>query len=287
MSDRSTMPRDIAPLTNALDVTASGNQNDVYSLLAAWDQAIKAALERGGGSRFREVTRERRPQVIALVDTAAANGNGAVDWLFLQECIEAYPPGVDDHHCSPVLANVVARYVIRSRITQGPDAIPVWTVDYLMGITVEDDTEWAWESASALGWVVGHSDIAVLDRIVDQTDTDSESWAMGVLKHVAFADPEAGITLLERLLRSPDTREDLLFLRSLEPLLEQDLPNVPQYWEPHTELDYSVTVTDDQRERLLTLLGETIHPKRLQKFDEQFAFNLQRAADKYGSDASG
>jgi hypothetical protein len=29
------MPRDIAPLTNALDETASGNQNDVYSLLAA------------------------------------------------------------------------------------------------------------------------------------------------------------------------------------------------------------------------------------------------------------
>lgn len=48
MSDRSTMPHDIAPLTNVLDETASGNQNDVYSLLAAWDQLSKAALERGG-----------------------------------------------------------------------------------------------------------------------------------------------------------------------------------------------------------------------------------------------
>jgi hypothetical protein len=72
--------------------------------------------------------------VIDLVDTAAANGNGngEVDWLFLQECIEAYPPGVDDHHCSQVLANVVAQYVIRFRINQGPNAIPVWTVDYLL-----------------------------------------------------------------------------------------------------------------------------------------------------------
>jgi hypothetical protein len=42
------MPRDIAPLTNALDETTPGNQTDVYTLLAAWDTSIEAALERGG-----------------------------------------------------------------------------------------------------------------------------------------------------------------------------------------------------------------------------------------------
>lgn len=281
------MARDIAPLTNALDETTPGNQNDVYTLLASWDRSIKAALERGGGDRFREVTKQRRPRVIQLVDRAAAAGTEDVDWPFLQECIEAYPPGADDHHCSQVLANVVARYVIRTRIEKGPDAIPVWTVEYLMGITVEADTEWAWESASALGWAVGHSEIPVLDQIVDRTDTDREPWAMDNLRHVAFADPEAAVTLLKRLLRSTDTREDLVFLRSLEPVLEQDFPDFPQYWEPQTELDYSVTITDDQRERLLTVLGEMIHPKRLQKFDEQFAFDLQRAANEYGPDSNG
>jgi len=279
------MSRDIAPLTNALDKTKPGNQNDVYTLLAAWNESIKAALERGGGDRFREVTRERRPQVIQLVDRAAAD-SGAVDWTFLQECVEAYPPGVDDHHCSQVLANVVARYVIRTRIEQGPDAIPVWAVEYLMDITMDEDTEWAWEGASALGWAVGHSEIAVLDRIVDRTDTDREPWAMGNLRHVAFADPEAAVTLLERLLRSPDTREDLVFLRSLEPVLEQDFPEFPQYWEPETELNYSVTFTDAHCERLLAILGEAVHPKRLRNFDEQFAFDLQRAADESGPDSS-
>lgn len=277
------MARDIAPLMNALDEATPGNQNDVYALLASWDQSIKAALERGGGDRYREVTKQRRPRVIQLVDDAASDG-GDIDWAFIQECVEAYPPGEDDHHCSQILANVVARNVIRTRIGQGPDAIPVWAVEYLMEITMDEDTEWAWEGASALGWAVGHSEIAVLDRIVDRTDTERESRAMGNLRHVAFADPEAAVTLLERLLRSPDTREDLLFLRSLEPVLEQDLPDFPQYWEPETELDYSVTFTDTQRERLLSVLGETVHPKRLRKFDEQFAFDLQRAADEYGSD---
>jgi len=109
------MSRDIAPLTNTLDETTPGNQSDVYTLLATWSKSVKTALERGGGDRFREVTKQRRPQVIQLVDSAAAE-NGDVAWAFLQECIEAYPPGVADHHCSQVLANVVARYVIRTRV---------------------------------------------------------------------------------------------------------------------------------------------------------------------------
>jgi hypothetical protein len=281
------MARDIAPLTNALDKLSPGNQADVYTLLAAWDTSIEAALERGGGSRFREVTEERRPQVINLVDTAATGESGQIDWEFLQECTDAYPPGVDGHHCSQVLASVVARYIIRTRINHGPDAIPMWAVDYLMDISIDADTEWAWESAAALGWAVGHSNSSILDRIVDRAGTDGDSWAMNILTHVAFADPDAGITLLERLLRSSDTKEDLLFLRSLERPLKQNLPNFPQYWEPERELEYEVAFTDDQLDRLLEVLGETVHPRRLAKFDDQYAFDLQRAAEEYGSADSG
>jgi hypothetical protein len=281
------MPHDIAPLTNALEETTPGNQTDIYTLLAAWDKSIEAALERGGSSRYREVTSDRRPKVINLVDTATTDESGETDWTFLHECADAYPPGVDTHHCSQVLANVVARYVIRTRIMQGPDAIPVWVVDYLMDITIDADTEWGWESAAAVGWTVGHADTTVLDRVVDRTDIDSEPWAMGILKHVAFADPDAGITLFERLLQSPDTREDLTFLRSLERPLKQDMPKSPQYWEPQNELEHEVTFTGDQLDRLLEVLGENIHPKRLEKFDEQFEFNLQRAADEYGPDDTG
>jgi len=277
------MPRDITPLANALEETTPENQTDVYTLLAAWDKSVEAALERGGNSRYREVTKDRRPKVIELVDIATTDDSGETDWAFLQECADAYPPGVDDHHCSQILANVIARYVIRTRINQGPDAIPVWVIDYLMEITMDADTEWAWESAAAVGWAVGHSDSAVLDKVVDRTDTEREPWAMGILKHVSFADPDAGITLLKQLLQSPDTREDLMFLRSLERPLKQDLPNFPQYWEPQSELVYEVEFTDEQLDRLLEVLGEAVHPKRLAKFDEQFKFDLQRAADEYGS----
>jgi|AntDeeMinimDraft_4_1070355.scaffolds.fasta_scaffold02151_5 hypothetical protein len=277
------MPRDITPLTNALDETTPGNQNDIYALLAAWNKSIEAALERGGGSRFREVMKQYHARVIDLVDVAATNEG--IDWAFLKDCTDAYPPGVGDHHCSSVLANVVARCVIRTRITAGVSSIPSWALDYLAAITIDEDGDWAFESAGVYGWGVGHPDVAVIDWTVERAETEDEWAILDILEHVAFADPDAAITLLERLLRSPDVNEDIEYLGVLESPLEQDFPDFPEYWEPHTELNYSVSFTDDQLDRLLALLGDTIPADRLRYFNQDFAFDLQRAADEYGSDA--
>lgn len=274
------MPRDIAPLTDALADTTAGEQRAVYGLLAAWDQSIETALDRRGGGRFQEIIGQYLDDVIALVDAAATTDG--IDWAFLQECVDAYPPGVGDHHCSSVLANVVARCVIRTRIREGADAIPPWALAYLADITMDDDGEWAWESTAAFGWAVGHPAVAVLDRAFERAERDDESWAMGVLKHVTFADPEAGIDLLERLLQSPDVDEDLVFVGRLEPPFEQNFPDFPQYWEPETELDYQVAISDDVRERLLAVVGESIDPDRLRRFDDSYRFDLERAADECG-----
>jgi hypothetical protein len=278
------MPRDIAPLTNALEESTPGTQHDVYPLLPAWDKSIEATLERGGGSRFREIMKQYLPQVIDLVDTAATNEE--IDWPFLEECVDAYPPSVGDHRCSSVLANVVARCVIRTRINEGVAEIPAWALDYLAAITVDEDGDWAVGSAGAYGWGVGHPDVAVLDRTVERAETENDWSTLDILGHVAFADPDAGITLLERLLRSPDVIEDIEYIGVLESPLKQDFPDFPEYWEPHTELKYEVTFTNDQIERLLAFLGDTIPPDRLRHFDDSYAFNLQRAADEYGADSA-
>lgn len=274
------MPRDIAPLTSVLEDTTPGERSDVFSLLAAWDQSIETALNRGGGSRFREIMGQYLEKVIDLVDAAAMADE--IDWAFLQECVDAYPPGVGDHHCSSVLANVVARCVIRTQICDGADAIPTWALEYLADITMDDDGEWAWESTAAFGWAVGHSEVVVLDRILERAEGGDESWVMGILTHATFADPEAGIDLLERLLQSPDVVEDLLFVSRLEPPFEQNFPDFPQYWEPETELDYQVEISDDVRERLLAVVGESIDPDRLRHFDDSNRFDLERAAAEYG-----
>ncbi|WP_138005491.1 hypothetical protein [Halalkalirubrum salinum] len=274
------MPRDIAPLTSALEDTTPGEQSDVYSLLAAWNQSIETALDRGGWSRLQEIRGQYLEEVIDFVDTAATTDG--IDWAFLEECADAYPPGVGDHHCSSILANVVARCVIRTRIREGVDAIPTWALEYLADVTVEDDSEWAWESTAAFGWAVGHPEIAVLDRTLERAESGDESWAMGILEHATFADPEAGIDLLERLLDSPDVVEDLLFVSCLHAPFEQNFPDFPQYWVPDTELDYHVEVSDDLHERLLAIIGQSIDPGRLRHFDGSYRFDLERAADEYG-----
>jgi hypothetical protein len=278
------MARDIAPLTNALDETTPGNQTDVYTLLAAWDKSLRTALERSDGSRFREVMKQYRPQVLEIVDSAATDDD--IDWAFLEDCVEAYPAGVGDHYCSSILANVVARCVIRTRITDGVKAIPAWALEYLRSITIDDDGDWAIGAAGAYGWGVGHPDVAVIDWIVERAETEDEWAILDYLQQMGFADPDAAITLLKRLLRSPDVREDIEYLEVLSDSLGQDFSTFPKHWDPHTELDYSATFTEDQRERLLKILGDTVPPDRLRQFDPNLQFDLQRAADEYGPDAS-
>lgn len=277
------MPRDIAPLTNGLNETTPGNQNDIYSLLAAWNKSIEAALEHGGGNRFREVMKQYHARVIDLVDVAATNEG--IDWAFLEDAPTCIHRGVGDHYCSSVLANVVARCVIRTWVTADVSSIPSWALNYLAALTSDEDGDWAFESAGVYGWGVGHPDVAVIDWTVERAETEDDWAILDILEHVAFADPHAAITLLERLLRSPDVTEDIEYLGMLESPLEQNFPDFPEHWEPHTELDYSVSFTDDQIDRLLALLGDTIPADRLRYFDQDFAFDLQRAADEYGSDA--
>lgn len=273
------MPRDIAPLTNSLEDVTPGSQTDVYSLLAAWDKSIEATVKRGGGSRFREVMFQYHDDVIDLVDTAATEDG--IDWAFLEDCVDAYPPEAGDHHCLSVLANVIARCVIRTRITEGVDEIPAWALDYLAAITFDEDGDWTAESAGAYGWGVGHPDVAVTDWSLERAETEDDWAVLDILQHAAFADPDAAITLLERLLRSSETVEDLDFLRMLESVFEGDFPNFPEYWEPRAELEYEITFTDEQLDRLLAILGDTINHDRLRRFDDDFEFDLQRAADEY------
>jgi len=146
------VPRDVAPLTNALDAVTPGDRQDIYTLLAAWDQSIDAAVA-VSGNRFRSVMHR-----------------------------------------------------------------------YFGAITFEADSGWAREPAAAYGWGIGHPERDVLDQ------------------------------------------------------------DFPKYWDPETELDYAVTVTDDQRDRLLAVLSETVEPNRLRQLDDASAFDLTRAAEEYSLD---
>jgi hypothetical protein len=134
------------------------------------------------------------------------------------------------------------------------------------------------------GWGVGHPDVAVIDQTVERAETEDQWSILDIVQHVGFADTDGAITLLPRLLHSSEIDADIDYIEVLEDPLEQDFPRFPEHWEPQTELDYSSTFTDEQLERLLALLGKTMSSERLRRFDSDLSFDLQRAADEFGSD---
>ena len=273
------MARDIAPLKQALDGATEGNQADIYTLLAKWNTSMENALEQSG-DRFRDAFWDYLEETIELVDAAAVDDEPG--WAFLQDCVDAYPPAVGDHHCTVLIANVLGRCIIRTRIRHDVDAIPAWALDYLGRITMEGDKDAAWEESGVFGWGIGHEEVAVADRTLARAEADEEYWASSVLKHAIFADAHATIDLYERILQSPDTIEDLHYVEGMERILDHPFPAMPRYWEPTSELESPGPLSDDAREHLLRVLGENIHPKRLQQFDDMIKFDLERAATEYG-----
>jgi hypothetical protein len=68
----------------------------------------------------------------------------------------------------------------------------------------------------------------------------------------------------------------------MQRILDHPFPEIPRYWEPTTELDDAGTLSDDETDHLLRVLGENVPPKRLQQFDDLIEFDLERAASEYG-----
>lgn len=277
------MTRDSAPLNQVLNGATEGSQDDIYTLLATWNTSMANALEQSG-DRFRDVFWEYLEETVELIDVAAVEDEP--DWAFLQECADAYPPAVGDHHCTVLVANALGRCSIRTRVRHDVDTIPAWVLDYLGRVTMEDDKDAAWEESGAFGWGIGHEEVAIADRTLARAEADDEYWASSVLKHAIFADAHATIDLYERILQSPDTIEDLQYIEGMQRILDHPFPQLPRYWEPTTELDYAGTLSTDETDHLLRVLGENIHPKRLQQFDDMIQFDLVRAATEYSESGS-
>jgi hypothetical protein len=68
----------------------------------------------------------------------------------------------------------------------------------------------------------------------------------------------------------------------MQRILNEPFPRTPRYWEPTDELDPPGPLSDDAIEHLRRVLGENIHPRRLQQFDDMIQFDLERAATEYG-----
>jgi hypothetical protein len=271
------MPRDVAPLTNALDETTPGNQSDIYQLLAAWNRSIEAALNVGPG-RTETVMKQYFEDVVSLVYTTATGDQ--IDWEFLAECCEAYPPDVGDHVCSSLLVNVVGRCIVRVRIEDGVEEIPAWALEYLSAISAANDGQGNELEASVFGWGIGHSSVAVTEQTLDRAAAGKHDWAAIVLEHATYADRDSALELFEQLVRVPEIKDPFIFLTALDRSREQPRPPLPEFWEPPAEYDWEIEFTETQRDRILEAIGDAVSPAELKGVDHQFSFDLQGVADE-------
>lgn len=139
---------------------------------------------------------------------------GPHGWPILLDPVEAYDPQAqaDIPIGSPPLTNAVARSVIRTRLTDGVDAIPADALAYLAAIPRCDteSMEMTWEESIHYGWGIGHPNHPVGDTIRDLVSVD-EIWASATAHRALYADQHAATDLFIDILNlTPDGDKPLV-----------------------------------------------------------------------------
>jgi hypothetical protein len=248
---------------------ADGESAAVFAAVATFESAQSSALDADGGDTYRDVFWSYYEPVADGLD-AATRSDG---WDLLADVVAAYDPaeGDDVSYATPAIANAVGRHVIRTRVTDGVEAVPVTALEYLDTVAVEaadvDDT--AVEETHAYGWGIGHPDHAVVDYLRDRP---SEAiYAINpVLEHAFYADQDAAVDALEALVRddsidgglgNPDgmgTSYRRFFLDCVYGLQTDDYwPSTPRYWDWHEELDDAFELDEAVEQRIRDLVAET------------------------------
>jgi len=277
------MTRDITLVKRALEQTTPGDQTDMYQLLAAWNTSIEAALE-AGAIRVEVMMHQYFEDVLSLTDATARSSESEIHWEFLADCCEAYPSGTGDHFCSSILVNIVGRCVIQCRIKNGVEAIPPWALEYLTAVSTKNDGIKNELEASTVGWGIGHPTVAVGQKTINRAAAGENDWAMAVLEHAVYADPDAGISLFEQLVREPEVDRPLQFLEPLDMGWQQSRPPLPDFWESADSYEWEIEFSQTQRNQILDILRDVVPATRLREADHAFTFDLKRVAETMEKD---
>lgn len=249
-----------------VDAAASGDVSALHRAVATYEAELATAIDRGdGGTAYRELFWDYYEPLADGLDAAATERG----WSVLAEFVDAYDPETDEDVplCSPVVENAVGRFVVRSRLTEGVEAIPTAALAYLLAIPRNTETDVPREESFAYGWGIDHPDHAVADRIYEMAH-DEYFWASAALEQAFYADQEAAVSLLERLVTAEDVEFTVThpdgdvtsarFFLDAVAGVEYGLDGrLPRYWDWQTELDYTFEWEESVRQRIRQLVAET------------------------------
>lgn len=164
----------------------------------------------------------------------------------MTDLIDAYDHREDEalSDGTAVVANLVARSLIRTRLTEGVDAVPVNAVNFLASIQNYDTKafEIAAEESHHIGWAIGHPEVDVEKRILDAVP-DNDIWAAAAAERALYAD-QTSVSLYCELI---ETTEEIGFVLDRLAHFEGD-PDwslFPRYWDIEDEFDRDFTASFD------------------------------------------
>ena len=255
---------DTAPVREFIDEVDQGDPVAVRQAIDEFESALESAAG-SSGSQYRDVFWEGYEPLANQLDTAVQTEG----WPFLVDLIKDLDPNRtgDVPFSSPVIENAVGRLFIRTRLTEGVEAIPVDGLEYLSGIPRRTESGVDWEESFAYGWGVGHPDYTFSDHISEAIH-DHMFWVESVLEHAFYADQRTALDLLTDLLRddsielsvrhpSGEVDESRFLLSSVSGLNTERWPQIPRYWEWQEEFGYSFEWESEVEQQLSDLVSET------------------------------
>ena len=245
--------------TELLETTQNGDdETAAVSLLANYERELRETLDvDDNGDSYRAVFWTYYEPVVERIDSVCRTEG----WPFVTDVIDAYDHR-EDHELSDgtaVVANLVARSLIRTRLTDGVAMIPADAVEFLGSIQAYDTEtfEIAAEESHHIGWAIGHPEIDVESRILSAVP-DNDIWAAAAAKRALYADQDS-VSLYCELI---ETAEDIGFVFDTLAHIEDepDWSVFTRGWDISEEFDRDCTVsfepeTEQQLRETITACG--------------------------------
>jgi hypothetical protein len=258
---------ELGELDGLLATIHDGDATALHQAMATYETQLASAHDSGNTDRYRSISKAYRVELITALDDATQTEGFA----FLAEFLDAYHPETADGfpHVTTVLQNVSSRYMIRTRLSDGIEAVPVPILGFfssILGRVKRDGYDFINEGLHPYGWGIGHPDHSVADDIFDHAATDIFV-VNPMLEHAFYADQHLAIDLLERIARDDsiqhtitqprgEVSETRYLLDAPAGAVSEFDPVIPRYWEWQEELDYEFELDDGVEQRIRHLVAE-------------------------------
>lgn len=267
ITDRRPDEIELEELDQQLANASDGDVTALTQAVATYETQLASAHEAGKSDRYRGISRTYQEQLITVLDDVTQTEG----WELLEEFLDAYHPETADGfpHVTTTLQNVTSRYLIRTRLSDDVDALPVPALAFLSSILDQLERtghDFIREALHPYGWGIGHPDHPVADNIHQYSST-SLPLVNAMLEHAFYADQHSAVKLLERLVtdesvqqtlpyRSGDISGPRYLLDAPAGAVSDFTPTIPRYWEWQEQLDYEFELDEDVERRIRNIVTE-------------------------------